>query len=158
MTAVLFLGFGHGFLGRLKADLGMGAVAKWFLGRRAATTERHPFLHREFISVAIHQFHLAVHDVRTVLDCLDCYFSHVAILTELQPSCHFERSRKISYRFRNIYRCLHFGRHDRIEHGFMKLFVVLTLVFASSVFAQTPSLRFAAARRHNPPDWQITES
>src|SRR6266567_4198904 len=81
MTAVLFFGFGHGFLGRLKADLGMGAVAKWFLGRRAATTERHPFLHREFVSVAIHQFHFALHDVRTVLNSFDCH--HARTLTDL---------------------------------------------------------------------------
>jgi len=51
----------------------MGAVAKRFLGRCAATTERHSRFNWKFVSVAVDQLHFALHDVRTVLDCLDCY-------------------------------------------------------------------------------------
>src|SRR5947207_4279010 len=77
----LFLRFRHRFLGRLETDLGMCAVAKRFLGRCATTAERHSFFHRELIAIAVHQFHFTLHDVRTVLNCLDCYFSHVRSLS-----------------------------------------------------------------------------
>src|ERR1700719_754464 len=59
----------------------MCAVAKGFLGRRAATAERHPFFDRELIAVAVFQFYFARHDVRAVLDCLDCH--HVRTLSEV---------------------------------------------------------------------------
>ena len=59
----------------------MGAVAKWFLSRRAAAAERHPRLDWKFVSIRVHQFHFALHDVRTVLDCLDCY--HVGTVADV---------------------------------------------------------------------------
>src|SRR4029077_17502769 len=59
----------------------MGAVAKRILGLCAATTERHPRFYREFIAIAVDQFDFALHDIRTVLDCLDCY--HVSSLAEV---------------------------------------------------------------------------
>ena len=66
----------------------MGAVAKRFLSRRATAAERHSRFDRKFISVGVHQFHFALHDVGTVLDCLDCY--HVRSLnvipTEVEES------------------------------------------------------------------------
>jgi len=77
---MLLLRFGHGFLSRLKTNLGMSAVAKRFFSRRAAATKRHSFFHRKFIAVRVDQFHFARYDVRTVLDCLDCYLSHGATL------------------------------------------------------------------------------
>jgi len=59
----------------------MSPVAKRFLSRRAAAAKRHSRFDWEFISVRVHQFHFALHDVRTVLDCLDCY--HVANLPDV---------------------------------------------------------------------------
>src|ERR1700680_1347263 len=59
----------------------MCAVAKRFLGRRAATAKRHSRFDRELIAVAVFQFHFALHNVRTVLDCLDCYLSHVPTMS-----------------------------------------------------------------------------
>jgi hypothetical protein len=50
----------------------MGPVAERFLGRCSATAKRHPFFDREFIPIAVHQFYLTLHDVRAILDCLDC--------------------------------------------------------------------------------------
>jgi hypothetical protein len=57
----------------------MCAVAEWFLGRRAAATERHPFFDWIFISVSVDQLDFARYDVRAVLDCFDCYLSHGAV-------------------------------------------------------------------------------
>ena len=54
----------------------MCAIAKWFFGRCAAATKRHPFFHRKLVAVGVDQFHFARHDVRAVLDCFDCYVSH----------------------------------------------------------------------------------
>ena len=76
----LFLRFRHGFLGSLKTDFGMGAVAKRFLSRCAAAAEGHPFFHRILVSISVDQLDFARHDVGTVLDCFDCYLSHVCIL------------------------------------------------------------------------------
>src|SRR5438876_963905 len=59
----------------------MGAVAKRFFRRGTATAKRHSFFHGKLVSVGVDQFHFALHDVRTVLDCLDCY--HVRTLTGL---------------------------------------------------------------------------
>src|SRR5438309_6723701 len=64
----------------------MGAIAKRFLGRRAATAKRHSFFNRELIPVAVVQFYFALHDVRTVLNCFDCH--HVRTLTDLSRLCH----------------------------------------------------------------------
>src|SRR5713101_5789825 len=50
------------FFRGFETDLGMGAVAKRFLGRRAATTERHPRFDRELVSVGVDQLHFALHD------------------------------------------------------------------------------------------------
>src|SRR5437667_9800793 len=57
----------------------MGAVAKRFFRRGTATAKRHSFFHGKLVSVGVDQFHFALHDVRTVLDCLDCY--HVSTVT-----------------------------------------------------------------------------
>jgi len=64
----------------------MCAVAKRFLSRCPAAAQRHSLLDRKFISVGIDQFHFASHDVRTVLDCLDCYLSHGGILKHQIPN------------------------------------------------------------------------
>src|SRR6266487_3391600 len=61
----------------------MCAVAKRFLSGCAATAERHSFFHWKFVSVSIYQLYFSRHDVRAVLDCLDCYLSHSAILAEV---------------------------------------------------------------------------
>jgi hypothetical protein len=64
----------------------MSTVAKRFLSRCPAAAQRHSLLDRKFISVGIDQFHFASHDVRTVLDCLDCYLSHAGILKHQIPN------------------------------------------------------------------------
>ena len=83
IAATLLLRFGNGLLGSLKTNLGMRAVAKRFLGRSAATAERHSFFDRKLVSVRIDQFNFALHDVRTIFDCLDCYLSHGRTVTEV---------------------------------------------------------------------------
>src|SRR5438128_10885266 len=85
ILSALFLCVRHGCLGGLETDFRMCAIAKRFLGRCAATAERHPFFDRKFVSVRVDQLHLAGHDVRTVLDCLDCYLSHGSILLSWRP-------------------------------------------------------------------------
>ena len=72
----LFFGFRNRFLGSFEADLRVRAVAKRFLGGRAAAAKRHSFFGREFVSIRVDQFHFARHDVRAVLDCFD--FHHNA--------------------------------------------------------------------------------
>src|SRR5439155_10115000 len=59
----------------------MGAVAKRFFRRGTATAKRHSFFHGKLVSVGVDQFHIALHDVRAVLDCLDCY--HVRTLLDV---------------------------------------------------------------------------
>jgi hypothetical protein len=81
--ARLFFRFRHSFLSGLKADFRMGAVAKWFLGRCAAAAKRHPFFDRIFVSVCVDQLDFARYDVRSVLDCFDCYLRHGGIVTEV---------------------------------------------------------------------------
>jgi hypothetical protein len=61
----------------------MGAVAKRFLSRCAATAERHPFFDWILVSICVDQLDFAGHDVGAVLDCFDCYLSHDGILTEV---------------------------------------------------------------------------
>ena len=61
----------------------MRAVAERFFGRGAATAERHAFLHRKFISVAVDEFHFALHDVGPVFNCLDCDLRHSALTVTL---------------------------------------------------------------------------
>jgi len=73
---VSLFGFRNGLFGRFETDLGMSAVAKRFLSRCAAAAKRHARFDGKLVSVAVDQFHFALHDVRTVLDCLDCYLSH----------------------------------------------------------------------------------
>src|SRR5947208_15449138 len=84
-SARLFLLFRPGFPGGLETDLGVGAIAKRFLDPCPATAERHPFFDRKLVSVRVDQLHFAGHDVRTVLDCLDCYLSHGSILLSCRP-------------------------------------------------------------------------
>ena len=62
----------------LKSDLRVCAVAKRFLGGRAAATKCHSFFGREFVSIRVDQFHFARNDVRAILDCFDFYVSHGA--------------------------------------------------------------------------------
>src|SRR5262249_37627487 len=81
----LFFRFRHGFFGRLKADFGMRAVAKWFFSRRAAAAERHSFFDRKSVAVSVDQFYFTRYDVGTILDCFDCYLSHVLILLSCRP-------------------------------------------------------------------------
>src|SRR3954469_11287796 len=69
-------GIGDRFLGRLKPDLGMGAVAEWFRRGRAAAAKRHPILCRIRVPINVLELHAPGHDVRSVLDDLDCYVSH----------------------------------------------------------------------------------
>ena len=79
----LFLRFRHSFLGGFETDLGMCAVAKGFFGRCAATAKRHSFFHRKLVAVGVDQLHFAGYNVWAVLDCFDCYVSHVGILVEV---------------------------------------------------------------------------
>jgi hypothetical protein len=78
----------------------MGAVAKRFFGRRTATAERHPLFDRELIAVAIFQFYFALHDVRAVLDYVDCNLSHVSNLNVIPTEV--EESLTISEIFRDV--------------------------------------------------------
>jgi len=61
----------------------MGAVAKRFLSRCAATAKRHAFFDWILVSIGVDQLDFAGHDVGAVLDCFDCYLSHDGILTEV---------------------------------------------------------------------------
>jgi hypothetical protein len=78
MTKGLFLRFRHSFFRCFEPNFRMGAVAKRFLGRCAATAERHALFDRELVSIGVDQFHFACHDVRAMLDCFDFYVSHDA--------------------------------------------------------------------------------
>lgn len=51
----------------------MCAVAKRFLRRRTAAAESHSFFGRESVSICVDQFHFTRNDIRTMLDCFDCY-------------------------------------------------------------------------------------
>src|SRR4029077_16773966 len=68
-----FFGFRHRFLCGFETDLRVRAVAKRFLGGRAATAKCHPFFDWVLVAVRVDQFHFARNDVRTMLDCFDFY-------------------------------------------------------------------------------------
>ena len=76
----------------METDFGMGAVAKRFLGGRAAAAKRHPFFHRKLVAVGVDQFHFARNDVRAVPDCFDFCVSHGEILKYQIPNPKHQRN------------------------------------------------------------------
>jgi hypothetical protein len=62
----------------------MRAVAKRFLRGSATAAKSHSFFDREFVAVSVDYFHFALHYVRTVLDCFDCY--HAWMITRVNDA------------------------------------------------------------------------
>jgi len=54
----------------------MRAVAKRLGGGRAATTKRHPLLHRKRVSIRVDELNRSLYNVRAVFNRLDSYVSH----------------------------------------------------------------------------------
>jgi len=76
LLALAFGGFGNCFFRRLKPNLRMRAVAKRLGGGRAATTKRHPLLHRKRVSIRVDELNRSLYNVRAVFNRLDSYVSH----------------------------------------------------------------------------------
>ena len=110
----------------------MRAIAERFLGRSAAPAERHSLFNRKFVSVRIDQFHFARYNVRTVLDCLDCYLSHNVNLNVI--STEVERSLDVSETIRDSSTPLGMTKRNRTQ---MKTFAAITFLLASSLLAQS---------------------
>ena len=132
IAATLLLRFGNGLLGSLKTNLGVRAVAERFFSRCTAAAERHPFFHRIFVSVGVDQLHFTGHDVRTVLDCLDCYLSHKVNLNVI--STEVERSLDVSKIARDSSTSLGMTKRNPTQ---MKIVAAITFLLASSLLAQS---------------------
>ena len=62
----------------------MRAVAKRFLRGSATAAKSHSFFDWEFVAIHIDQLHFALHNVRTVFDCFDCY--HAWMITRVNEA------------------------------------------------------------------------